>query len=71
VADQRRSGPARLLKPHADTYAGIALATSAAHAADWVKDVQSPQRDAMVWLCFTAMLAGFSLAAYRLARPRI
>lgn len=36
---RERKGPARLLKPHAETYAGITLATAAAHSAVWVKDV--------------------------------
>jgi hypothetical protein len=66
----RRVGPARLLQPHAETYAGIALATSAAHAANWVKDIPSPQSDAILWVCVVTLTFGFVWAAFRLAFPR-
>jgi hypothetical protein len=69
-APGRRGGPARALKPQAETYAGIALATAAAHAANWVKDVPSPQVDAILWVCVITLTFGFGWAAYRLARPR-
>ncbi len=65
-----RSGPARFLKPYADTSAAIALATSAAYAADRVRDVPAPPGDAMRWVCFTALAFGFGWAAYTLLRPR-
>jgi hypothetical protein len=65
-----KSGPARQLKPQAETFAGIALATSAAHAADWIRDVPSPQVTVMLWTCVIALVFGFSWAAYRLVHPR-
>jgi hypothetical protein len=65
-----RGGPARLLKSHADTYAGVALATGAAHAADWIRNVQSPPFDVMLWACVAALVFGFFWAAYRLVKPR-
>jgi hypothetical protein len=59
-----------VLKPQAETYAGIALATSAAHAADWIKDVPPPQVTLMLWVCLAALAFGFVWAAYRLIWPR-
>ena len=54
-----KSGPARLVKRYAETYTGIALAAGGAHAADTIKNVALPQRDAMTWICVAAMLVGF------------
>ncbi len=65
-----RGGPARLLKSNAETYAGVALATGAAHAADWIRDVPSPQFDVMLWACVAALVFGFYWASYRLVNPR-
>lgn len=66
----RSRGPARLMATHAETGAGIALATSAAHAADWVKNVPPPQGDTMLWICVGTLIFGFAWASFRLVRPR-
>ncbi len=68
--DARQRGTARLLQPHAETYAGIALSTSAAHAANWITEAPTPQSTAMLWTCAFAMAFGFGWASYRLVRPR-
>ncbi len=67
----RTAGPARALTPQAETYAGIALGTAAAHAANWIKEVPSPQGTAMLWACFVTLVFGFGWAGYCLIRPNL
>lgn len=61
---QSKPGLARRVGHYAETTAGIALATAAAHVADTIKDVASPQRDIMTWMCVVAVVTGFAWAAY-------
>jgi hypothetical protein len=69
---QRRGhrGPAREVAKYAETGAGIALATGAAHAADWIRNVPSPQAGVMPWACAATLIFGFGWGAWRLVVPR-